>query len=104
MWLRNAADGELAAWNHPATLFTQAATPRVPSCNPMRLRLQPYASQAATLCISGELDDSRLVDAAAGERFVFKRRGTETEAPRGDQESYLVITPRRRHGGEQEGQ
>ena len=77
-----------------------------PSCNPIHLgcnstcpKLQPYASQAATLCISGELDDSRLVDAAAGERFVFKRRGTETEAPRGDQESYLVITPRRRHGG-----
>jgi hypothetical protein len=56
-------------------------------------------SQAATLCISGELDDSRLVEAAAGERFVFKRRGTETEAPRGGQESHqLVITPRRRRG------
>ena len=59
----------------------------------MHSRLQPYASQAATLCIPGELDDSRLVEAAAGERFVFKRRGTETEAPRGEQESYLVISP-----------
>ena len=84
--------------------WSQLAIPCNVACNPMRPRLQPYASQAATLCISGELDDSRLVDAAAGERFVFKRRGTETEAPRGDQESYLVITPRRRHGGEQEGQ
>ena len=56
--------------------------------------------QAATLCIPGELDDSRLVEAAAGERFVFKRRGTETEAPRGEQESYLVIPLRRRYGGE----
>ena len=111
----------MASWRHgPScnpmqcslqTYLPQAAAPRVPGCNPihpgcnpMHPRLQPYASQAATLCISGELDDSRLVDAAAGERFVFKRRGTETEAPRGDQESYLVITPRRRHGGEQEGQ
>jgi len=40
----------------------------------MHPRLQPYASQAATLCIPGELDDSRLVEAAAGERLVFKRR------------------------------
>ena len=66
----------------------------------MHLRLQPYTSQAATVCSSGELDDSRLVEAAAGERCVFKRRGTETEAPRGEQESCLVITPRwRRRGG-----
>ena len=107
-------DGELVAWSQLAVPcnaacnpiypklqlhVSQATTLCIPGCNPMRPRLQPYASQAATLCISGELDDSRLVEAAAGERFVFKRRGRETEAPRGEQESYLVITPRRRYGG-----
>ena len=65
----------------------------------MQLGLFTPCIQAATLCIPGELDDSRLVEAAAGERFVFKRRGTETEAPRGEQESYLVIPLRRRYGG-----
>ena len=47
----------------------------------------------------GELDDSRLVEAAAGERLVFKRRGMETEVPQWEQESLLVIPSRRRHGG-----
>ena len=32
---------------------SQAATLRVSGCNPMCLRLQPYASQAATICASG---------------------------------------------------
>ena len=80
--------GRTASWCHATSL--QA---------PCNSAYSPYAFQAATLCIPGELDDSRLVEAAAGERFVFKRRGTETEAPRGEQESYLVIPLRRRYGG-----
>ena len=94
MWPRYSAGGRRAGGMRPACK-PHATRP----IHPMHPRLQPYASQAATLCIPGELDDSRLVEAAAGERFVFKRRGTETEAPRGEQESYLVIPLRRRYGG-----